>query len=625
VYLNGSHLSPADFTATNGSDVVLGVAASADDVCDIISYTPFEVADATFTGDFKVDGTTFNVDSSNNRIGVGTASPASDLHLVSSTSGDPEIRIEGSGTANGIITFLGSGHTNPAVGLRYISSGDSVGHLAFFANGTSSSTLSERFRISADGSLSTPTAGTSNFRAGVNAGNSILSGGNYNVVVGDDAGTALTTGDQNVAIGFQASKNQTTSARNTVVGNQAAYGNLTGAENVYIGYGSGPNGVVNATADSSVAVGAFSLTALTTGDNNTAIGYKTGLAVTTGVGNSITGANAGLALSSGNYNTAVGLQALSTETVGAASTAIGAGALQRQILGNTNDSNNVGVGYVAGTKVTTGTNNVLLGRAAYNVTTGNDNIAIGTNSLSTESTGQRGIAIGTNALATQNFTGGQTTYNVAIGYNAGQSITTGETNTLIGGLCCDSMQTNEEMTAVGYNLAATSQTGRAREIVIGSNGTGGGSNTARFITSGGSATLNIDGSDTSWAAASDSRLKKEVANSTVGLEFIKDLRPVTFKWNAKNAIANSLPQYDADSSDPVYGEGKAHHGFIAQEVKTVIDAHSDVVNGHNIWVEDPNGTQQVAPSALVPMLVKAIQEQNALIEALTARITTLEG
>jgi hypothetical protein len=50
VYLNGSHLSPADFTASNGSDVVLGVAASADDVCDIVSYTPFEVASQTFTG-----------------------------------------------------------------------------------------------------------------------------------------------------------------------------------------------------------------------------------------------------------------------------------------------------------------------------------------------------------------------------------------------------------------------------------------------------------------------------------------------------------------------------------------------------------------------------------------------
>jgi len=55
VYLNGSHLSPADFVATNGSDVVLVVAASADDVCDIISYSPFEVAGATFTGTTAVD------------------------------------------------------------------------------------------------------------------------------------------------------------------------------------------------------------------------------------------------------------------------------------------------------------------------------------------------------------------------------------------------------------------------------------------------------------------------------------------------------------------------------------------------------------------------------------------
>jgi hypothetical protein len=30
-------------------------------------------------------------------------------------------------------------------------------------------------------------------------------------------------------------------------------------------------------------------------------------------------------------------------------------------------------------------------------------------------------------------------------------------------------------------------------------------------------------------------------------------------------------------------------------------------------------------SKFVPILVKAIQEQNALIEALTARIATLEG
>jgi hypothetical protein len=56
----------------------------------------------------------------------------------------------------------------------------------------------------ADGAdIITASAGTSNFRAGVNAGNSIESGGNYNTVVGDEAGTAITTGDSNTAVGFQ--------------------------------------------------------------------------------------------------------------------------------------------------------------------------------------------------------------------------------------------------------------------------------------------------------------------------------------------------------------------------------------------------------------------------------------
>jgi hypothetical protein len=49
VYLNGVHLSPADITATNGSDVVLG-ACVVNDIVDIVSYTPFEVASQTFTG-----------------------------------------------------------------------------------------------------------------------------------------------------------------------------------------------------------------------------------------------------------------------------------------------------------------------------------------------------------------------------------------------------------------------------------------------------------------------------------------------------------------------------------------------------------------------------------------------
>jgi hypothetical protein len=71
----------------------------------------------------------------------------------------------------------------------------------------------------ADGAdIITASAGTSNFRAGVNAGNSIESGGNYNTVVGDEAGTAITTGDANTAVGYNSLTANTTASNNTAVG-----------------------------------------------------------------------------------------------------------------------------------------------------------------------------------------------------------------------------------------------------------------------------------------------------------------------------------------------------------------------------------------------------------------------
>ena len=201
---------------------------------------------------------------------------------------------------------------------------------------------------------------------------------------------------------------------------------------------------------------------------------------------------------------------------------------------------------------------------------------------------------------------------------AGTAVSSGNSNTLIGNICHDNLTTGDLNTAIGYNLAP-SGVGVDSEIVIGSSITGAGTNTVRIGTGGGTATLGLDGSDTSWAAASDLRLKKDVADSTVGLSFVNDLRPVTFKWQHKNEVAEDLPQYDADSSDPIFGEGKSHHGFIAQEVKAVIDNHSDVCDGNNIWHEDPDGTQQMSQGNLVPMLVKAVQELSAKIEELESK------
>ncbi len=59
VYMNGVKLAPADFTATNSSDVVLAVAAVANDTLEIISFSTFEISSRTFTGDVTASGGTF--------------------------------------------------------------------------------------------------------------------------------------------------------------------------------------------------------------------------------------------------------------------------------------------------------------------------------------------------------------------------------------------------------------------------------------------------------------------------------------------------------------------------------------------------------------------------------------
>ena len=365
VYLNGSHLSPADFTATNGSDVVLAVAASADDVCDIISYTPFEIADQTFTGTIDITG-----------------------------------------------------------------------------------------------ELKTSTLGTSNFRAGVNAGNSIVSGGNYNVTVGDEAGTAITTGDNNTAVGYQALYVNTTGAELVAVGKNALDANTTATRNVAVGNSAlgavttgsnntalGDRSLIVSTGEYNTAVGSDSLYSNTTASNNTAVGYRALNTNTTGGFSTAVGASA-LKLATGLYNDAFGYVALGANAAGTNNSAFGGGALESNTTGsyntavgrtalnsNTTASNNTAVGYQAGEANTTGHDNVWLGyQAGYTETTAKDSVGIGYRSAYSLTTGHSNTVVG--RFAGYALTTG--TNNTFIGYTnegewgAGHLITTGAKNTILG-------------------------------------------------------------------------------------------------------------------------------------------------------------------------------------------------
>lgn len=70
VFLNGVKLDTTDFTAINGSDVVLAIGAAADDIVEVVAYSTFEVLNQTFSGDTAVTGD-FTVDGN---VGVGTTS-----------------------------------------------------------------------------------------------------------------------------------------------------------------------------------------------------------------------------------------------------------------------------------------------------------------------------------------------------------------------------------------------------------------------------------------------------------------------------------------------------------------------------------------------------------------------
>ena len=299
-----------------------------------------------------------------------------------------------------------------------------------------------------------------------------------------------------------------------------------------------------------------------------------------------------------SHNTAVGTSALTANTTGSENTAMGSSALAAVTTGNYN----VAIGDEAGAALVSGTENTFMGFLSGRYTGSADhpdyNAGFGARSLYANTTGEKSVAMGAYALSGQT-TGGN---NTGIGYAAGDAITTGSTNICIGNYTDPSANNSSGQIAIGYNVTCTANA----TVTIGY-----GSDTA---------SLSLDGSDTSWAATSDIRLKDNVEDSLAGLDFINELRPITYKWKAKKDVPSDMPEYDDGSDEPCKGTGKTNHGFVAQEVKAVIDKYDSVKDGHNIWQEEDSGTQTLAPSALMPMMVKAVQELSAEVEELKKQL-----
>jgi len=124
-----------------------------------------------------------------------------------------------------------------------------------------------------------------------------------NTVVGVSALPVNTTGTLNTAIGNLALLTNTTGYGNTSVGYSAIGYNTTGFFNV----GVGVNALLsNTTGTYNNALGTAALYANTTGSYNTAVGQQAGTANTTGSNNTYIGNGSGLSITTGSNNTIIG-------------------------------------------------------------------------------------------------------------------------------------------------------------------------------------------------------------------------------------------------------------------------------------------------------------------------------
>ena len=117
-------------------------------------------------------------------------------------------------------------------------------------------------------------------------------------------------------------------------------------------------------------------------------------------------------------------------------------------------------------------------------------------------------------------------------------------------------------------------------------------------------------------------MKTNVANSTLGLDFVNALRPVSFNWKADADMPEGIEQENPDNPS-TEADTTTKWGLIAQEVKTAMDAAG--ATDFAGWSTDIQGIQGVNASSFVYPLLKAVQELSTELEAAKVRITELEN
>ena len=501
-------------------------------------------------------------------LGIGTSSPATNLH-VKTTDGNHGIEIESDSAA--VLTFDHAG--NDEARILFKEADTTEGSIIYTSTGTDTMQFKVgsnglRFKLDANSrmSLSNNDTGTSSTVFGYLAGMPGHANALGNIFIGQEAGENVGSSDTdgNVMIGYRAGRGTFTDAtdHNVGIGYTALNVLTSGHGNVAMGSGAG---IAIQDAESNIAIGRNALGQVVSSNQSIAIGFNSGYGLTTGANNTVIGAEALYNSADIDRAVVIGKNAIYAGNATAASDGA------------------IAIGYDSLRDLTSAGPNVAIGyEALHDCTTANRCVGIGYQALDAITTGASGTghctAVGYAALGAA--TGKS---NSGFGMGAGDTISTGSNNTCMGSESNVSASGAVNQTAIGFQT-----TGVADNSV-----TLGNADVTRVnMSSDGAAVMYADGT----INTSDKRFKENIEDTDLGLSFINSLRPVKY-----NFIENKH-------------DDKTKYGIIAQEVVEVLNKTG---NEDFAGIKDDNKEKLGADYIqFIAPLMKAVQELTAKVEAL---------
>jgi len=274
---------------------------------------------------------------------------------------------------------------------------------------------------------------------------------------------------------------------------------------------------------------------------------------------------------------------------------------------NTNISSggNTGLGRLSFSNIQNGNNCTALGsESLFNLQSGDNNSASGYWSMDQTDNANANTASGSQSL--YNNTSGRN--NSAMGYLAGDANITGIENTAFGREADFGSSSANNQTSVGFQAVTSA---------------------GNMVRLGNTAITDLE-SQQALTVTSDGRLKFNLSETDVkGIEFIRDLRPVSYFFDAKkqteHLTANFSKEKKARFLDHNFSQSSnsRRNGFLAQEVEKAA-----IKSGYNFdGIKKPssdNDYYALNYSALVVPLVKCVQEQQVLLAQLEMQLSSLE-